>query len=198
MNYLAHAWLSFNNPGILVGNMISDYVKGKKQYDYPGIIHKGILLHRAIDDFTDTHAVTREMKKFFKPHYRLYAGAFCDVVYDHFLANDSGEFTGEGQLTAFARATYNILEENFVVLPPPFQKMLPYMTAHDWLSNYKSRWGIEKSFEGLVRRSEFLTESTTAFELFNRYYTEMEALHHQFYPDVKKFAAHQLQQLLVT
>lgn len=30
MNYLAHAYLSFDEPEILVGNMISDFVKGKK------------------------------------------------------------------------------------------------------------------------------------------------------------------------
>jgi acyl carrier protein phosphodiesterase len=35
MNYLAHAYLSFNDPEILVGNMISDFVKGKKKFDFP-------------------------------------------------------------------------------------------------------------------------------------------------------------------
>jgi acyl carrier protein phosphodiesterase len=30
MNFLAHAF-SFNEPGILTGNMINDYVKGKKK-----------------------------------------------------------------------------------------------------------------------------------------------------------------------
>ncbi len=36
MNYLAHAYLSFNDPDVLAGNMISDFVKGKKKFDYPG------------------------------------------------------------------------------------------------------------------------------------------------------------------
>jgi acyl carrier protein phosphodiesterase len=40
MNYLAHAYLSFNEPGILTGNMISDFVKGKRKYDYSEIIQK--------------------------------------------------------------------------------------------------------------------------------------------------------------
>ena len=31
MNYLAHAYLSFGDPDILAGNMISDFVKGKKK-----------------------------------------------------------------------------------------------------------------------------------------------------------------------
>ena len=95
MNYLAHAYLSFGNSNILVGNMISDYVKGKTQFDYPPEIQAGIKLHRAIDDFTDTHEATKNVKEIFKKDYRLYAGAFADVVYDYFLANDKNEFADE-------------------------------------------------------------------------------------------------------
>ena len=58
MNYLAHACLSFGNEDILVGNMISDFIKGKKKFDYPVAIQNGIMLHRMIDTFTDAHAVT--------------------------------------------------------------------------------------------------------------------------------------------
>lgn len=65
MNYLAHAYLSFGNPEILMGNMISDFVKGKTKFDYPVGIQKGIALHRMIDNFTDTHAATKEAKEFF-------------------------------------------------------------------------------------------------------------------------------------
>ena len=53
MNYLAHAYLSFNDQEILTGNMISDFVKGKKKFDYPSRIQAGINLHRLIDNFTD-------------------------------------------------------------------------------------------------------------------------------------------------
>ena len=71
MNYLAHAYLSFNNTDLLVGNMISDYVKGKKQFEYPAAIQAGIKLHRAIDEFTDTHQTTFEIKKYFTVLARL-------------------------------------------------------------------------------------------------------------------------------
>jgi acyl carrier protein phosphodiesterase len=54
MNYLAHAYLSFGIPEITLGNLISDFVKGKKKNDYPAAIQRGIMLHRAIDTFTDT------------------------------------------------------------------------------------------------------------------------------------------------
>jgi len=116
MNYLAHAYLSFNLPQILVGNMISDYIKGKKQFDYPETIQKGIRLHRAIDTFTDQHAATREAKKFFKPAVGAYAGAFMDVVYDHFLARDEAELA-EHDLQQFTRQVYTQLSEHHHLLP---------------------------------------------------------------------------------
>ena len=198
MNYLAHAWLSFNHPQILVGNMISDFIKGKKQFDYPSIIHKGIQLHRAIDNFTDVHEATQQLKLFFKPQYRLYSGAFADVVYDHFLATDEGEFLTDADLNRFATTTYQVLETNFTILPEAFQKMLPYMKEYNWLYNYRYKWGIEKSFAGLARRARYLPESAVAFELFNENYDAMRLIYQQFFPEIKRFTAHQMQQLLNT
>jgi acyl carrier protein phosphodiesterase len=196
MNYLAHACLSFNIPGVLTGNMISDFVKGKKQFNYPLPVQKGIQLHRQIDAFTDSHIVTHQMKQFFKPHYRLYAGAFCDVVHDHFLANDINEFKTEGALLHFSEFVYEKLYQDEELLPDMFKKMLPYMKNQNWLYNYRTAWGMQKSFGGLVRRSKYLTESESAFEVFNENYAVFQQLYNQFYPELKTFAAHQLQQLL--
>src|SRR3954465_10546026 len=101
MNYLAHAYLSFGHSPVLVGNMISDFVKGKQQYDYDWSIQKGIRLHREIDNFTDSHPAIKEMKKPFREKYGLYAGAFVDIVCDFFLANDSGQFSSAQLLASF-------------------------------------------------------------------------------------------------
>jgi acyl carrier protein phosphodiesterase len=169
LNYLAHAYLSFDHPGILVGNMISDFVKGKKKFDYPADIQRGIALHRAIDQFTDLHAATKEAKEIFRPHYRLYAGAFIDVVYDHFLATDENEFLGEA-LFDFSQKVYLILDKNVSWLPERFVSMFPYMKTHNWLYNYKHIWGTERSFGGVVRRSAYLTESETAGIIFKANY----------------------------
>jgi acyl carrier protein phosphodiesterase len=196
MNYLAHAYLSFQQPGIIVGNMISDFVKGKKQFDYPAAVQKGIKLHRAIDQFTDTHETTQQLKSFFRPQYRLYSGAFADVVYDHFLATDPGEFSSEKKLREFAGSIYQVLEKEYDILPPLFQKMFPYMKEHDWLFNYSHKWAIEKSFGGLVRRSAYLTESKVAFEIFNEHYEAMRLCYADFFPSLKKYAAGQLSELL--
>ena len=88
--------------------MISDYVKGKTKFDYPVGIQKGIHLHRLIDEFTDAHPVTAKAKSFFRPQYRLYSGAFIDVVYDHFLALDQKQFEVYGSIKIFrARINYS-------------------------------------------------------------------------------------------
>ena len=62
MNFLAHAYLSFDHNDILVGNMISDFVKGNKKDLFSVNIQKGIVLHRAIDAFTDQHKATSSIK----------------------------------------------------------------------------------------------------------------------------------------
>jgi len=196
MNYLAHAYLSFQQPEIVVGNMISDYIKGKKQFDYPIPIQKGIKLHRAIDQFTDTHAATQKLKSFFRPQYRLYSGAFADVVYDYFLANDQNEFTTPEDLKRFSSATYQVIDEHFPLLPVKFQKLFPYMKAQDWLFNYREKWLIEKSFWGLERRAVYLKETGAAFTLFNEHIVVMQDCYAEFFPALKKYAAHHLDELL--
>lgn len=194
MNYLAHAYLSFDVPPVLVGNLISDFIKGKKQFDYPTDVHRGIVLHRAIDTFTDEHEVTAAAKSIFRPHYRLYSGAFVDVVYDHFLANDVQQFSGN-RLFEFSQEVYSALDQYVSLFPEQFGLMYPYMKEHNWLYNYRQRLGIERSFEGLVRRSAYLTEGHTAFGLFEDNYEVLQQCYAAFFPALKAFAFSTLEDL---
>jgi acyl carrier protein phosphodiesterase len=195
MNYLAHAYLSFNEPEILTGNMISDFVKGKKKFEFSLTIQQGIALHRTIDQFTDFHPATQEAKSYFKKDYRLYSGAFVDVVYDHFLANDKNEFLNEMELAFFCQSTYINLQKNEAGLPEKFLQMLPYMKEQNWLFHYSSREGIEKSFGGLAKRAVYLSESAIAFSIFNEYYHELENCYQLFFPELKNFSSQYLTQL---
>jgi acyl carrier protein phosphodiesterase len=196
MNLLAHAHLSFGHSQVLVGNMISDFVKGKKQYEYPPEILIGIKLHRAIDHFTDTHLVTQKMKTIFRPTYRLYSGAFVDVVYDHFLANDSNEFKNDNNLFLFSNEVYNTLAAYKNQLPAVMQNMLPHMQSQNWLYNYKHNWGIQKSFGGVVKRATYLFESDIAFELFENNYEFFKINYELFFPELKNYATQYLENLL--
>lgn len=196
MNLLAHAYLSFNDPDILAGNMISDFVKGRKQYTYPERIYKGIRLHRLIDTFTDSHPCTKEIKKFFQPTYGLYGGAFTDIVYDYFLANDKEEFKSDKELEDFTTLTYTRLQQNMPDLPVTFQAMFPYMRDHNWLFNYRQTSGIMKSFNGMAHRAKYITESATAYSIFLNNIPLMQPLYDEYFPLLKNYAFDCLHDLL--
>ena len=197
MNYLAHAYLSFGNSNILVGNMISDYVKGKTQFDYPPEIQAGIKLHRAIDDFTDTHEATKNVKEIFKKDYRLYAGAFADVVYDYFLANDRNEFVDDESLKIFSTETYTLLEKEQHHFPEKFLKMFPFMKSQDWLYNYRTNEGMQKSFGGLARRAKYIEETDTAYQIFLENKENIQGYYEIFFPEIKVFALNKMNILLM-
>ena len=215
VNYLAHAYLSFGNAEIAVGNLISDFVKGKKKLDYPAVVQQGIALHRAIDQFTDTHPVTRQAMLYFKPDYGLYAGPLTDVVYDHFLANDPIIFPTEdtsgartlvgdqariGQppspaLADFAREIYRQVGGHASLFPDRFARIFPYMQSQNWLYNYRYKEGIFNSFSGLHRRAAYMPEPEMACRLFEKYYEELNACYTAFFPALRNFALNRLQEL---
>jgi acyl carrier protein phosphodiesterase len=174
--------------------MISDFVKGKKKFDYPVTIRQGITLHRLIDEFTDAHEATKEAKQVFRPVYRLYSGAFVDVVYDHFLANSEAEFT-ETSLFDFSQTVYDALDKQQQWLPEKFAMMFPYMKQHNWLFHYRSRQGTGKSLGGVVRRSLYLTESDSAFQLFEQHYQLLQDCFRHFWAFAKPFALEQFKLL---
>jgi len=187
MNYLAHAYLSFGNEPILIGNMISDFVKGNKKFNYPENIQKGIALHRMIDTFTDTHVATKNAKEIFKSSAHSYAPVFVDVVYDHFLSVDETQFP-LNKLEFFATETYRVLKKNTELLPEKFNNMLPYMINQNWLLNYRFDWGIENSFGSIFRRAKYLEKNNLVLQCFHDNYNELQACYKQFFPDVKDYA----------
>jgi acyl carrier protein phosphodiesterase len=187
MNYLAHAYLSFGEPEILAGNIFSDFIKGKKRYDFPQRIQEGIALHRGIDEFTDRHAATAKAKEFFKPVYRLYASPLIDIVYDHFLAKDPANFPDDS-LKTFSANAYKQLAQFKDIFPENFDTVFYYMQLHDWLYNYQFTWGIFRSIEGLVRRAAYIKDARPAQEILMKNYDALQQCYEEFFPDVREYA----------
>ena len=87
MNFLAHLYLSADDPEIQLGNFIGDFVRGRDLSTRFSVgIVTGILLHREIDEFTDRHEVVKRSKDRLRPKYRHYAPVIIDMFYDHHLA----------------------------------------------------------------------------------------------------------------
>lgn len=194
MNFLAHAYLSFGQPEILVGNLIADFVHGSAQLGFPAPVRTGIRLHRAIDAFTDTHAATRRARALMTASCGRYSGVFVDIIYDHFLASDPAYFS-PASLFDFARRTYGILDEHAGMLPSRFREMFFYMREHDWLYGYRLTAHIEGTFSGIYRRAKFLPDSGPAFEAFMQQYSLLQSCYADFIPEVVAFARGALSRL---
>lgn len=187
VNFLAHAYLSFGDAEVLAGNMIGDFVKGRKKLDYPNRISQGIDLHRAIDTFTDQHPVTREASHVFRPAFGRYALAFMDVVYDHFLARELAAHPSI-DFNEFVTGVYRQLGDYQQLLPETFVGLLKHMRSDNWLFNYQFTWGVAKSFEGLVHRTTHLSSPAPAMGILEAGYASFEAAYRSFFPQLYDFS----------
>lgn len=186
MNYLAHLYLSGESEKVIVGNFIGDYVKGKKYQDYPKDIAKGILLHRQIDSFTDTHAITREAKVLFRQEFGLYSGIVVDFFYDHFLAKNWNSYS-EVTLRSFAKRTHAILLSNHNTLPLRVQGFLPFLIQHKRLESYALIDGITQSLKIMGNYSSVPSKSEEAKLILQKNYKLFENYFISFIIDMIKF-----------
>lgn len=189
MNFLGHAVLGFDEPELIVGNMIADYVKGRKILEtFPEGIKQGILLHRKIDAFTDHHPQTLKLKIYFRPAYRLYAGPCVDHLYDHYLANDPYYFSNTQALLDFEQKVFKLLDEYEAVLPETFKQVLFYMKQGQWLSDVKKIKGLERSFKRLERMGKYMPDASEAYTTSIGHYYEMNQRFFDFMEDVRAYA----------
>jgi len=185
MNILAHLYLSGGINDIMLGNFMGDFVKGNKYLSYPDNIQKGILLHREIDTFTDTHIAHKLSRDKFRPEYGLYSGVVVDIMYDHFLAKNWNTFHAH-KLETFAQQAYSHLHANMHHIPVRLQQITPYIIENNWLVMYRSFEGIEKVLTGMSKRTSLPPKISYAMEILSKHYDELNAEFIQIFTDLHK------------
>jgi len=150
VNFLAHLHLSGNNDHVKIGNFIADAVKGKNYQKFHPEIQKGILLHRKIDEFTDLHPITREINTFFNEKYRKHSGIVTDIIYDYFLANNWEKYS-DIPYPDYVADVYELLMQNFRILPLRIKKILPFFIGKNRLMNYRSIDGIHSVLTAMAK-----------------------------------------------
>jgi acyl carrier protein phosphodiesterase len=183
MNYLAHAYLSFQHPKIMIGNLIADYVKGSQFTQYEQEIQAGIRLHRAIDSFTDQHLLVKECRDLLKPHFRHSAGVFIDIFFDYFLANDTRYFPPDA-LYPFTQEVYLNLLHHEAILSEPMIHFFSHMKQSNWLLGYQYEEGISRSVHGICKRHPVLGDPAHAMILFQENRSEIQQRFHTFFPEL--------------
>lgn len=185
MNFLAHIYLSNDDPKIMIGNFIGDFVKGKNfSVTFEPEIAKGIELHRMIDEFTDKHPIVLQSKIKLRPKYRHYAAVIVDIFYDHFLSKYWNDYHTL-PLPAFAKNVYGIMEAHNNILPQEVKNMLPYMIKDNWLVNYGNLHGIGQALKGISRRTRYDSKMNESIHELEEFYEEFKTEFQSFIPDVK-------------
>ncbi|MCX9155732.1 ACP phosphodiesterase [Niveibacterium sp. 24ML] len=151
MNYLAHALLA--GPAITdrVGGLAGDFVKGLLPGTLPPGLAAGVALHRAIDQWADSHPAFRASRARVSPARRRYAGILVDVFYDHLLAVHWDHYHAM-PLARFTRQLYEEAALHVGELPSRFAQVLPLMQSDDWLAAYREPAAVGFVLDGMSRR----------------------------------------------
>lgn len=191
MNYLAHIYLSGSDELLTIGNFIADSIKGKQYQDYQPKVQQGILLHRAIDTYTDAHPIVRQSTKKLHAVHGHYSGVIVDMLYDHFLAKHWQKFHPT-PLPEYAADFYASLQKHEAILPPRILNLMRPMLQHNWLVMYASIEGIDTILKQMHHRTKFRGALDVAGDSLLAHYDTFEAEFFAFFKELEAFVGDQL------
>jgi len=196
MNFLAHIYLSNDDELVTIGNFMADGIKGKKYLSYPNEIQHGILLHRWIDSYTDSHPIVKQSTKRLHHKYGHYSGVIVDILYDHFLAKNWNTYHNKA-LDKYIDDFYNLLKTKHDLLTPRIQKMMIPMMEQNWLLSYATLEGIETVLYNMNIRIKKRVPMDEAIEDLKQYYDLFETEFTAFFKELQAFAKAKLEELTV-
>ncbi|NND08404.1 MAG: DUF479 domain-containing protein [Saprospiraceae bacterium] len=154
MNFLAHSYLSFDIPDLVVGNYLGDFVKNKHLKTLPQGIQQGVKLHRFIDSYTDVHPLVKTGTRMLHASMAKYAPVAIDIYFDFLLAKHWALFH-ESELPTFCEKIYDTLMAYDGPMPDYMIGRRRRMVAGRWLENYRTYAGLQKVFTFLSKRAKF-------------------------------------------
>jgi acyl carrier protein phosphodiesterase len=186
VNFLFHLHLSGDDPEILTGNLMGDFVKGAIGDQYPPGVKTGLILHRRIDSFAQSHVLFRQSRQRIDPRYGHWRGVLVDMFYDHFLALEWSRWSPE-PLDAFLARSCRVIEDNRRYLPERLLEILPVI-FETLIPSYCTTEGVGRALERMgrrVRRSNPLAEGVAELSLHREGLREdFQA----FMPEIQKFS----------
>ena len=186
MNYLAHIFLSGRNSKIQIGNFIGDAVKGRSYNEYPDEIRSGILLHRAIDDFTDNHPLIKKITQEMKPSFGRYSGVLLDIYFDYLLASGFRHYSG-ASLSKFSKRFYFAMVRNRKHLPERIRRFMWHFMWTDRLGKYATINGIRESLSIMFHVRHISISVDDAVEYLEAHEKELRIYFQSFFAELQKF-----------
>jgi acyl carrier protein phosphodiesterase len=195
MNHLAHAFLADADDEVLLGGLLGDFWRGAPDPQWPTAIRAGVVLHRKIDVYTDSHVEVAGARALFGPPLRRYAGILLDVYFDHVLAADWPRH-GREPLAALSARAGRLLHANRHWLPPQLNRFADYFQHAGLFATYAERDMIERVLAGIGRRLKHDNPLATAGPALWRRDAELRAAFARFFPQLAAFATLKREALL--
>lgn len=205
MNLLAHALIAYHSlPDFsgqaVTGALMADYFKGQDLADYPEGIRVGILQHKAVDAFTDSHPEFVKVRSLIANSgaERLCSGILADIFFDHILASRWDKYGRPyclHSLYAFSRTIYEKLESSKNYHSPRFAIASQFITSQSWFEKYASIDGIKDTLKGVQSRMSGNVDLVSSVKLLDSLGAEMEKVFSIFWPALLAFSRNWASQL---
>jgi acyl carrier protein phosphodiesterase len=184
-------FLSGDDPDLLAGNFMGDFVKGPLDDTYPPRIGRGLRLHRQIDSFAqkDTHFQRSRLR--LSPDYGLYRGVLVDLFYDHFLAKDWDTWS-DRPFPDYLSWARSIIDNRLAIMPRTLRDFVPVI-FEELLPSYKSTAGTEAALARMSRRVRRPNPLAEGGRELTRHYEELKTDFERFIIAAKRFSAESME-----
>ena len=186
LNYLFHLFLSGDDPEVLTGNFMGDFIKGPLGDAYPPRLRQGIDLHRRIDSFARDQADFNRSRLRLDPTFGLYRGILVDLYYDHFLALSWDQWSRES-LDDYLIRVRRIVEGQRLLLPERLREIVPVI-FEDLLPSYLEPAGVGRALERMSRRVKRSNPLAGGGAELSRHYEGLREDFLGFLPEVREFS----------
>lgn len=191
MNHFAHLVLSRPTVESTVGNLLGDFARGVDPQSLPAPVHAGLLNHRAVDRFTDTHPLVREMKQSFSSKRRRFAGIALDIYFDHLLLEHWQSFEHSAVEEVIA-GFYQRMEAGRSMMPGEnMRRVTRRMIEFDWFGSYRDLDAIAESLDRVAGRIRFSNDFDNAIEELQRNHDSICDGFLEFFPQLRQHIAEQ-------
>lgn len=191
LNYLAHLYLAEDRAESRIGNLLGDFVTGRPESlkgRFPDAVLKGIVRHRAIDRFADSHRVNTALKAAVAPARRRFAGVIIDILYDHFLTLGWTGFSTVPFRSFIDTCNAELLARR-ELLPAELGRTLEERIADDWLGRYGSEAGLAEVFHRVALRHPGFAPIRDAVEDLRAKREVFAAGFTEFFPELRAWVA---------
>ena len=185
MNFLAHLFLSGDDPELLVGNFMGDFVKGRLVGHFPAGIERGIDLHRRIDSFAGQNRHFLQSKKRIDESFGHYRGVLVDLFFDHFLAVHWDEYS-DVTFRHFLSDTFRIVRDHENVVPERLRRVTPII-FDELLPSYREIKGIARALQRMSIRITRPNRLGEGGEELRKHYDGFYCDFCEFLPELKVF-----------